>query len=42
MTHNYEARLIASEGYRNTVARGLAAAVVKYSKAVSKAPPANP
>jgi N-acetylmuramoyl-L-alanine amidase len=42
MTHPYEARLIASEAYRNTVAKAISAAVVKYSKAVSKAPAANP
>jgi N-acetylmuramoyl-L-alanine amidase len=42
MTHDYEARLIANEAYRNTVAKGIAAAVVKYSKAVSKTPAANP
>ncbi|MEK7950665.1 N-acetylmuramoyl-L-alanine amidase family protein [Luteolibacter soli] len=42
MTHEYEARLIASEAYRNTVAKAIQLAVVRYSKAVSKSPAANP
>jgi len=42
MTHPYEARLIHNEAYRNTVAEAIARAVVKYSKAVSKGPAANP
>ncbi|HEY1122089.1 MAG TPA: N-acetylmuramoyl-L-alanine amidase [Haloferula sp.] len=42
MTHSYEARLIANEAYRNTVAKAIASAVVKYSKAVSKSAATNP
>jgi N-acetylmuramoyl-L-alanine amidase len=42
LTHSYEARLIQNENYRNTVAAGIAAAVRKYSKAVSKDPAPNP
>ncbi|MCW1885343.1 N-acetylmuramoyl-L-alanine amidase [Luteolibacter flavescens] len=42
MTHPYEARLIHNEAYRNTIAKGITAAVMKYSKAVSKSPAANP
>ncbi len=40
MTHPYEARLIENDAYRNTVAKGIAAAVEKYRRAVS--PATNP
>lgn len=42
MTHGYEARLIHSGTYRNTMAKGIAAAIVKYGNAVGKKPAGKP
>jgi N-acetylmuramoyl-L-alanine amidase len=39
LSHPYEARLVHTESYRNTVAKGIAAAVIKYRGAVSKPAP---
>jgi N-acetylmuramoyl-L-alanine amidase len=38
LSHPYEARLVHTESYRNTIAKGLTAAVMKYRGAVSKKP----
>lgn len=42
LSHPYEARLVHTESYRNTIANGIALAVLKYRGAVTKKPGANP
>jgi N-acetylmuramoyl-L-alanine amidase len=38
LSHPYEARLVHTESYRVTIAKGITAAVMKYRGAVSKKP----
>lgn len=42
LSHPYEARLVHTESYRNTMATGIAMAVLKYRGAVTKKPAAKP
>jgi N-acetylmuramoyl-L-alanine amidase len=42
MTHSYEARLIHTEKYRNTMAQGIAFAIAKYRNAVGRTPMSKP
>jgi N-acetylmuramoyl-L-alanine amidase len=41
MTHPYEARLIDNEAYQNTLANGIADAILKYRYAVAAKPPSS-
>jgi N-acetylmuramoyl-L-alanine amidase len=41
MTHPYEARLIDNEAYQNTLANGIADAILKYRHAVAAKPPSS-
>jgi N-acetylmuramoyl-L-alanine amidase len=42
LSHPYEARLVHTESYRNTMATGITKAVMKYRGAVTKKPAAKP
>jgi N-acetylmuramoyl-L-alanine amidase len=42
LSHPYEARLVHNEAYRNTMATGIAMAVLKYRGAVTRKPAAKP